>query len=155
MTLSELFDSEYERLAKYLSRHSDPATGEDLASEAFARLARHDDLTPALLWRTGLNVLTDYSRNLITRPDFLTATSADEYVRDGEATSFATLDTAMFRADFDRAFRALPQPCAEAFTLVELRGLTTHEAAAHLGASQPTISRRASLARAILKEELA
>lgn len=154
MTLAELFDAEYEQLAKYLSRHSDPETGEDLASEAFARLARSGGSEPEHLWKAGLQALTDWTRNRNTRPDILTAepVGAD---RDGEATSFATLDTAMFRADFDRAFRALPRPMAEAFALTTIRGLTVREASAHLGVPYQTLSRRANLARAILKEELA
>jgi RNA polymerase sigma factor (sigma-70 family) len=152
MTLSELFEQEYERLAAYLSRHSDPETGEDLASEAFAKLAARDAArTPEVLWRAALNVLTDWGRNRSTRPDFVPPSALDD--EGGEAHGLS-VEQSLFRADFDRAFRRLPRPCAEAFTLVELRGLSTIEAASYLGVTQPTVSRRAALARAILKEEL-
>jgi len=153
MTLAELFDAEYERLAKHLARASDPETGEDLASEAFARLARSDTPTPDLLWRIGLNLLTDWARNAASRLDRLNPLPLDTEPRDGEAKGFG-LDEALFRADFDRAFRTLPPPVAQAFALVELRGLTNAEAAPHLGVDHTTISRRAALARAILKEAL-
>lgn len=153
MTLRELFDAEYERLAKYLSYHSDPETGEDLASEAFARLAAREVVSGELLWRVGLNALTDWQRNRSTRPDILTPIPVGEELRAGEAGSF-TLDHALFRADFDRAFRALPTPLAEAFTVTELRGLTARDAAVVLSLSQPTVTRRATLARALLKGAL-
>lgn len=154
MTLRELFDSEYESLAAYLARHSTPETGEDLASEAFARLAAREVVTAKLLWRTALNGLADWHRNQGTRPDLLTPLPVDEIDREGEAGSFVALDQAMFQADFDRAFRRLPQPLAVAFTLTDLRGLTAREAALHAGVSQPTLTRRAALARAILKGSL-
>lgn len=154
MTLRELFDAEYERLATYLSRHSDPETGEDLASEAFARLAAREVVSSELLWRVGLNALTDWQRTRSTRPDVLTTIPVGEELREGEAQSFATLDHVLFRADFDRAFRALPQPLAEAFTVTELRGLTARDAATVLSLSQPTVTRRAALARALLKGSL-
>lgn len=156
MTLRELFDAEYERLAKYLSRHSDPETGEDLASEAFARLATREVVSGALLWRTATNALTDWQRNRKTRPDSQPLDPRQVPTdRPGDAGSFASPDAAMFRADFDRAFRTLPQPLAEAFTVIHLRGLTTREAATVLGQSQKTVSRRASLARTLLKGSLA
>ena len=153
MTLRELFDTEYERLATYLARHSDPETGEDLASEAFARLAAREVASSELVWRVGLNALTDWQRNRSTRPDVLTGIPVGDE-REGEAQSFATLDDVLFRADFDRAFRALPEPLAQAFTVTELRGLTAREASAVLGLSQPTVTRRAILARALLKGAL-
>jgi DNA-directed RNA polymerase specialized sigma24 family protein len=153
MTLAELFDSEYERLAAYLARHSDAEAGEDLASEAFARLASRGAASPELLWRVGLNALTDYRRNAAGRPDFLTTVAVGDPDRDGEARGF-TIEQALFRADFDRAFRALPRRLAEAFTITELRGLTVREASATLGVDFTTVHRRAALARAILKEEL-
>lgn len=156
MNLSELFDVEYERLAAYLSRHSDPETGEDLASEAFAKLAANPAADPApALWRNALGLLSDWRRNRSTRPDTLTGIPVgSERRQGGEARNFS-IEAAMFRADFDRAFRALPPPCAEAFALTELRGLTTREAEQITGVSRPTLSRRAALARSILKEELA
>ena len=159
MKLREFFDAEYERLATYLSRHSDPETGEDLASEAFARLAAREVASVDLLWRVGLNALTDWQRNRSTRPDILTNHDGvldfhHELDRSPRSIAFTTLDHSLFRADFDRAFRALPRPLAEAFTLTELRGLTARDAAAVLSLSQPTVTRRAVLARALLKGAL-
>ncbi len=156
MTLRELFDAEYERLATYLSRHSDPETGEDLASEAFARLAAREVASRELLWKVGVNALTDWQRNQGTRPDKLSPIDPAQATTDrpGDALSFATPEAAMFRADFDRAFRALPRPLAEAFTITELRGLTTREASDVLGLSQPTVTRRVTLARTLLKGSL-
>lgn len=160
MSLAALFLAEYDRLAEYLGRKTDPATGEDIASEAFARLTGRGEPSGALLWRIALNILTDHQRNAATRPDILTTTplyedrrpSARE--RAGHARSFATLEDAQFRADFDRAFRALPRPLAEAFTLVELRGLTPQAAADILNRPRRTVAHHRDTARAILQKDL-
>lgn len=53
-----------------------------------------------------------------------------------------------FRADFDRAVRALPADERDAFILGELRGLTAEEAGGVLGISNAAVSRRQKSARA-------
>lgn len=148
MTNEELWLTVRPELETHLRRSHSAEEAVEIADEAFAR-AQGRAVTPEWLWRVAFNVEADLGRKRARR---------DEMEED-VATIFAGIavpgiETAILRADFDRAFRALPREQAEAFALVELRGLTQLEAADVLGVSQPTVHRRCEAARSRLKEEL-
>lgn len=66
-----------------------------------------------------------------------------------------TYEQVEFRADFDRAIRALDEEDRQAFLLTEVRGLTVREAASILDISKTTVADRAERARTQIKEALA
>jgi len=157
MTLALLFEREYEALAASMARQTDAETGEDIASEAFARLARRGNPDPSLLWKIANDIKVDTWRREYSRPDptgaFALDTDRSEF-RTGYAPSFPTEDVILFRADFDRAFRLLPTQCQQTFALTTLRGLTDAEASRVLGMPKSTVTWRNALARELLKGSL-
>lgn len=148
MTREELWLQERPRFERQLRRMMSRADAQDVMDEAFARL-KGDDVSPGQLWLTVQNVVRERARAENRQRD-LQEQQAD--LLNGWA--IPSLEIALLRADFDRAFRTLPRSEAEAFALVELRGLTQLEAAEYLGVSQPTVHRRCEAARIRLQQEL-
>lgn len=151
--LSRLWVEQAPRLRASIARRYGHDMGEQAVAEAFTRLAA-DPVTPTIpiLYRKAWSIVTDDLRRAESTPELVSLAEAG---REGIADSFPSIETAMFRADFDRAFRRLPREEAEAFTTTELRGLTQREAADVLGVNQATVSRRAETARETLRKELA
>lgn len=147
MISETLWLQERPRLEAQLRTRMSRADAQDVADEAFARL-KGTDPSPGQLWQTAWHVEQELRRRH----------SRDTYLEEQagilSGRAIPSIDTAILRADFDRAFRALPREQAEAFALVELRGLTQLEAADVLGVSQPTVHRRCEAARSRLKEAL-
>lgn len=147
MSIEELWLQERPRFERQLRRTMSRADAQDVMDESFARL-KGDDVHPGQLWLTVQNVVREHSRAADRQRDL----QEQAGLLNGRA--IPTIETAILRADFVRAFRALPRPEAEAFALVELRGLTQIEAADVLGVSQPTVHRRCEAARTHLRKEL-
>lgn len=149
--LSSLWTGQAPRLRSAIARRYGSEMAEHAVAEAFTRLAA-DPVEPneVILARKAWSIVTDELRRAEAGPDFVSLESE----RSGVADSFPSIESAMFRADFDLAFRALPRESAEAFALTELRGLSQCEAADLLDVNQATVSRRAEAARLTLKKEL-
>lgn len=150
--LSHLWVERAPQLRASIARRYGTGMAEQAVAEAFTRLAA-EAVTPTapIAARKAWSIVTDELR----RKEAVVTVSLEDSGRDGIADSFPSIETAMFRADFDRAFRSLPLEEAEAFTATELRGLTQREAADVLGVNQATVSRRAESARETLRKELA
>ncbi|MCZ2111325.1 MAG: sigma-70 family RNA polymerase sigma factor [Dehalococcoidia bacterium] len=150
--LQSLWTEQAPRLRAMIARRYDSELAEQAVAEAFTRLAA-DPVTPTvpILYRKTWSIVTDELR----RKEAVVTVSLEDCGRDGTADSFPSIETAMFRADFDRAFRSLPRVEAEAFTATELRGLTLREAADVLDVHYATVSRRVDSARETLRKELA
>lgn len=134
------------RLEGHLRTTHSRQAAEEIADEAFARI--EDGAEPAQLWATAFNVEREHARRVVRD------VRLEEQVGLLNGRAIPNIEDAIMRADFDRAFRTLPRPEAEAFALVELRGLTQMEAAEVLGVSQPTVHRRCEAARTQLQKEL-
>lgn len=151
--LSQLWVARAPKIRASIARRYGHDMAEQAVAEAFTRLAA-ETVTPTagIVARKAWSIVTDELRRADATPELL---GLDAASREGIADSFPSIETAMFRADFDRAFRGLPREEAEAFTATELRGLTQREAADVLGVNQATVSRRAESARETLRKELA
>lgn len=147
VTREELWLQERPRFERQLRRVLSRADAQDVMDESFARL-KGDDVYPGQLALTVQNVLREHARALDRQRD----TEEQATILSGRA--IPTIETAILRADFDRAFRGLPRPQQEAFALVELRGLTYQEAADVLGLPMSTVHWRCEAARSRLKEDL-
>jgi RNA polymerase sigma factor (sigma-70 family) len=138
------------------------ADAEEVTAEAFTKLASRDTepRNPAgLLWVTARSLAIDRLRLRDARKEVLCDDDALEalVLKDfgpGRFDGIADIREAESRADLTLALAELNAADLEAWGLTELRGLTTYEAAAVLGVSQPTVSRRAESARLTLKENL-
>lgn len=149
MTYEELWLRARPRLEGQLRRRLGRTLAQDIADEAFDRLQRRGQQpTPANLWAHARDAERDILRDA-AKQDFLAEQAG---ILDGRA--IPTIEGAMFRADFDRAFRALPEEQRIAFALTELRGLTERETADVLGVNQSTVNRRCEAARTYLQKEL-
>lgn len=146
MTREELWLQERPRLEKKLRTRMSRADAQDIVDEAFARLG--DTAEAGQLWQTALNVEREHLRRR------LRADLAEEQAGILNGRAIPNIETAILRADFDRALRRLPREQLEAFALVELRGLTEREASAVLGVPQSTVNWRCEAARTFLREEL-
>lgn len=147
MTYEELWLQERPRLEAHLRRRLSLADAQDVADESFARL-KGTNASPGQLWQTAWNV----------EQELLRAERRQQHLKDQadilNGRAIPTIETAILRADFDRAFRRLPRRQQEAFALVELRGLSEKEAAGVLGVPKSTVNWRCEAARAFLREEL-
>lgn len=148
--LEQLWVKEGPKLRKYLRKRLHRPEIEDVIAEAFTELQRMDEHThvPGMLWHIAFHKRADVYRRRARRE------YAEEQAEILHGTAIPNIETAIFRADFDRAFRRLPRLNAEAFALIELRGLTERETAQILGVSQSTAHRRCEAARSLLAEEL-
>lgn len=152
MTVEQLWVRVRPALERYLreQRKLTRADAQDAVDEAFAEMMRRDcPATERNLWRLALDAA--YEIGLRHRREYETVEA--QAVLSGVA--IPGIETAIFRADFDRAVRQLPEDERSAFALTELRGLTVREAAGVLGESRSTIQRRCEAARTYLREELA
>lgn len=147
MTHEELWLHARPRLEAHLLRSHSRSAVEDIVDEAFVRL-KGQDADPEQLWQTAFWVEKEY-RRAEARQAFL-----EEQADILTGRAIPSIETAILRADFDRAFRRLPRPQQEAFALIELRGLTEQEAAGVLGIPKSTVNWRCEAARSRLKEEL-
>lgn len=135
-------------IAPLYVRHSDwlamaskivgSADAEDIVHEAYLRVARAKRVGDAepLMSRTIRNLGIDRLR---ARRDVPIEPSAMTGVLD--AVRPLTIEGAMFVADFNDALAALSDEQAQAFILIQLRGLTQTEAADVLGVSQQAVSK--------------
>lgn len=128
-----------------LSRHD----AEEIVGDAAVKLLDTANPSKELLFKVSLDRATDVIRVRAKRAKLY---EKIEPLFAGQA--IPTIEGAMFRADFDRAFRGLPREQAEAFALTELRGLTERETAEVLGVHQSTVNRRCEAARTYLQKEL-
>lgn len=149
LVVAELWAAERRKLERYLRRSLARPDAEDVVSAAFAKLATRSQPTVELLWKIAFDEAINLAREEL-RQDFL-----EEQAGILGGTAIPSIETAIIRADFDRAFRQLPRAQAEAFALTELRGLTERETADVLGVAQKTINRRCEAARTYLRGELA
>lgn len=148
MTHEELWVIERPKVEDWLRRKKFSRDAvQDIVDEAFFRLQGKSPERGAL-WKTTFNVLQEHLREK-TRRVYL-----EQQAELLTGTAIPNIETAIIRADFDRAFRRLPRTLQEAFALTELRGLTERETADVLGISQPTVNRRCEAARTFLREEL-
>ena len=126
---------------------------EDVVHEAFIRIARSveeggktGEDASAMLFTTVRNLAFNHLRD----------NSREEPMELGTITGMIdsprplTAERGMFVTNFNEALRALPRDEAEAFTLTELRGLSTREAGEILETTAMTVSRRAERARRTL-----
>ena len=153
--LGTLYRSEYRSIRRYFRKRLGENEAEDAAALVFVRLARAYDAgrDPDL----GLivnAVAVDEMRARRYRPSSygLKPGEIEEpvlYVVEPE-----TSPRRSFRAAFDTALRGLPGAERDAFILIELRGLTSREAAGVLDTSHMTIHRRAESARLTVAKEI-
>lgn len=150
--LGDLWAEHHEDIEKYICRkfRLNPRDAEEVVAQAAVRLINGPDATKDLLRLMALNLAINLVNQRKRRAE-LDAEISPLYA--GQV--HMTIEGAMFRADFDRAFRRLPTPEAEAFALIELRGLTVRETAEVTGVPRQTIQRRCEAARNFLKEALA
>lgn len=147
--MNALWAAEKRKLERYLRRRLSQVDTDDVVGAAFEKMCKPGrEPNPDLLWKIAFNEAANLHR-AEAKQDFLERQS---WILNGVAISDA--DTAIFRADFDRALRQLPWGQRAAFVLTELRGLTERETANVLGIDQATVNRRCEAARIFLKGEL-
>ena len=156
--LAQLYADEGKSLTRYLARHTDWQTGQDLCNEAFASFADPNRFfTPSrdLLWAKAMQLLVnEQSRRKTRQQDYPLDPDVRQDGREGTAGSFSSDEDNELAEKFNEALRSLDQDMREAFTLVHVRGLTTREGAELLDQHYATISRRAELARQLIKEAI-
>lgn len=151
------YEAALERARKQAQRIlGDLASAEDVASAAVTRIAGGADPRFFGLIVNGL-AIDEYRRRGREYPvDTKELISLEERGEDVLLQgSTLTLADVEFRADFDRALRALPAEERDAVILTDLRGLTVREASGVLDTSYVTVHRRAETARTFLKQEVA
>lgn len=149
--LGEVWAGYHRPIEKYLRGRFNlsRADAEECVADAATKLMSHDAPTPNLLAKASARRAIDLIRTRTNREEL-----EDRIAPLLAGIAIPTIEGAMFRADFDRAFRQLPKEQAEAFALIELRGLTERETAEVLGIPRTTIQRRCEAARTHLQKEL-
>jgi RNA polymerase sigma factor (sigma-70 family) len=134
----------------------DLASAEDVAAESVTRIVSGADPKFFGLIVNGLAIDEYRRRGKEVPADPLDA----DYLEPGERDQLPhvatlTFDDVEFRADFDRALRALPAEERDAIILTDRRGLTLRESSVVLATSYETVRRRAETARALIQMEVA
>ena len=153
--LGELYRSEYRSIRRYFRKRLGENEADDAAALVFVRLARAYDAgrDPELgLIVNAVAVDEMRARRYRPSPYGLKPGQPEEPLWCGVVPE--TSPRRSFRAAFDTALRGLPEDERDAFILIELRGLTSREAAGVLDTSHMTIHRRAESARLQVREEI-
>jgi RNA polymerase sigma factor (sigma-70 family) len=152
------FDDLFERATQQAQRIlKDRQRAEDVAAEAMGRLVLGGKTRQQFtLIVHGLSVDALRKLGRETPWDISDGRWHEEHAEDLlHLSQPLTFEQVEFRADFDRAVRALDEDDRQAFLLTEVRGLSTREAAPLLNVSDRTVARRAENARAQIKEAIA
>jgi RNA polymerase sigma-70 factor (ECF subfamily) len=143
-----LWRVEMPRIVTYAARHVGTADAHDVAAETFmVAWRRWDDITePPFAWLLGVarNVVANHVRSLQRRRRLQDRVRLLTGIT-GRSGSHLDLTT---RLDALGRLAALSETDREALLLTAWDGLTTQEAAAHLGISDAALRKRVSRARA-------
>jgi RNA polymerase sigma factor (sigma-70 family) len=156
-----LFRDEFSKLVRHAAR-SGALDPQDAVQEAYEDLlgTAHSEIDKALLYTTVQRRAIDQYRALATRRGTETPVGLLPELEAIEADQLAhvepyTYERHSFAGGFDAALRRLESDEQGAYILTELRGLTQREAADVLDMSQPTVHRRAEVARHTVRKEIA
>lgn len=153
--LGPLYEERWDDTTRQVGRIVGPWAAEDVAHDAFLRIARAIESgknsadAEAMLWPTAQRLALDHIRDEAWEESMDLTTVSDRL--DFPAL---TIEGAMFGAALHSALEAMPDECRVAWVLTELRGLTSREAGALVDADQSTISRRSERARRYIVKEL-
>lgn len=153
--LSELFESEFPRLSRYLQRVSGEAElAADLAQEAFLRLQKRGalpDSPSAWLVSVALNLFRNVRNAERRRRDLLTPERAEQSMGDAPASPEAQDLTRDVRARVRRALDAMPERDRD-LLLLHSEGYRYREIAMALGLNEASVGTLLARARRGFKD---
>ncbi len=129
---------------------------EDILQDSLITLVRKVERRPVenpggLLGRIIDDRVIDYVRKDVRK------NAVEQPTADMSAVSPATMptyDDLIFALTLDQTVRAMPQPLRQAFILMDIRGLTSHEASTLLDTPASTLRNWRDEARNVLRKEL-